>query len=145
VGILALGFSYLDYFFKERAYQYLAAEPNRIYSTTFPKSPPIKDPARMFREKIKALDVESGPLSAANPLALLDGISKKIPPDIDVKVSEFVADNKEFTLSGTTVSFASVEKVKAGVEQIKGVSGVEMQNLEVGANKQVKFKIKGRI
>ena len=35
-------------------------------------------------------------------------------------------------MSGTTVSFASVEKIKAGVEQMKGISEVEMQNLETG-------------
>jgi hypothetical protein len=100
----------------------------------------------MFQEKIKALEKEPGaPGVTTNPLAVLDEVSSKIAPDIDVKVSEFVADGKEFTVSGTTVSFASVEKIKAGVEQMKGISEVEMQNLELVANKQVKFKLRGKL
>jgi hypothetical protein len=38
-----------------------------------------------------------------------------------------------------------VEKIKAGVEQMKGISEVEMQNLELVANKQVKFKLRGKL
>jgi hypothetical protein len=100
----------------------------------------------MFREKIRMLEKEPGSVSpGANPLAVLNEISAKIPAELDVKVSEFTADEKEFVLSGTTVSFATVEKVKAAMEQIKGISQIEMQNLELAPSRQVKFKVRGKL
>lgn len=146
VGLLVCGLLYADYYLKERTFRFLSSEPGRVYRLSFPKSPPVKDPARMFRDKIRALEqVPDSPAFAATPLAIFDEISKKIAPDIDVKVSEFVSDDKEFTISGTTISFASVEKIKDGIEHVAGVSRVEMQSLELGANKQVKFKLRGRL
>ncbi len=146
VGLLTCGLSYLDYGMKQRVYAYLANEPGRVYRATFPKSPPPRDPLVMFKEKIKALEKEPGAVSAtAGPLAILNELSRRIPPDIDVKVNEFSSDEKEFTLSGTTVSYAAVEKIKTGIEQVRGVSQVEAQNLELTPNKQVKFKLRGRL
>ena len=113
LGLLASGLSYFDYSMKQRAYAYLAGEPGRIYRTAFPKSPPPRDPIVMFKEKIKALDKEPGSVTAtASPLALLNELSSKVSPELDVKVSEFSSDDKEFSITGTTVSFAALEKIK---------------------------------
>ncbi len=145
-GLLVAGLFFLDYYLKERAYQYLVSEPNRIYRLSFPKSPPIKDPARMFREKIRLLEKEPGSVAAAmSPLSVLNEVSSKIGPDLDVKLNEFASDDKEFSVSGTTVSFASVEKVKTALEQVKGVSEVEIQNLDLAAGRQVKFRLRGKL
>jgi hypothetical protein len=145
-GLLAAGLFFLDYYLKERAYQYLVSEPNRIYRLSFPKSPPIKDPVRIFREKTRLLEKEPGSVAAVtNPLSVLNEVSSKIGPDLDVKLNEFASDEKEFTVSGTTVSFASAEKIKAALEQVKGVSQVEMQSLDLAPGKQVKFKMRGKL
>ena len=146
VGIIVMSLFLLNYWLEERAYQYLVSEPARIYRLSFPKSPPIKDPVRVFREKVRLMEKE--PASAAgvtNPLSVLNEISSRIGPEIDVKISEFVSDEKEFTLSGTTVSFASVEKIKADLDQMKGVSQVDVQNAELAGGKQVKFKLRGKL
>jgi len=143
--IMAVLFS-LDHYFKESAYEYLVAEQNRLYRLSFPKSPPVREPVKMFREKIRLLDKNPGAIAVgANPLAVLNEISAGIGPDIDVKVSEFASDEKEFTMSGTTVSFASIEKIKAALEHMHGVSQVEMQNLDLAAGREVKFKIRGKL
>ncbi len=146
LGILTYGLLYADYYFKQRTYQYLTSEPGRLYRLSFPKSPPVKDPSRIFKDKIRALEQAPDAVTATiTPLTVLDEISKKIGPDIDVKVNEFSSDDKEFTISGTTVSFAAIEKIKDSIGHITGVSQVEMQNLELAANKQVKFKLRGRL
>ena len=146
LGILTCGLLYTDYYLKERTYQFLYAEPGRIYRLSFPKAPPVKDPARIFRDRIRTAEaVPDASGTGRTPLAVLDEISKSIPADIDVKVSEFSWDDKEFTLSGTTVSFASVEKIRDSVSGVTGVSQVEVQNLELAANKQVKFKLRGKL
>lgn len=145
-GLLVTGLFFLDYYLKERTYQYLVSEPNRIYRLSFPKSPPIKDPVRMFREKTRLLEKEPGSVAAlTNPLTILNEVSSKIAPDLDVKLNEFASDEKEFTVSGTTISFASAERIKAALEQVKGVSQVEMQNIDLAAGKQVKFKMRGKL
>ncbi len=145
-GLLAAGLFFLDYYLKERTYQYLVSEPNRIYRLSFPKSPPIKDPIRMFREKTRLLEKGPGAVAAVtSPLSVLNEVSSKIGPDLDVKLNEFASDEKEFTVSGTTTSFASVEKITTALEQVKGVSQVEMQNLDLAAGKQVKFKLRGKL
>ena len=145
-GLLVAGLFFLDYYLKERTYQYLVSEPNRIYRLSFPKSPPIKDPVRMFREKTRLLEKEPGSVaSGTSPLSILNEVSSRIGPDLDVKLNEFASDDKEFTVSGTTTSFASAEKVKTALEGMKGVSQVEMQNLDLAAGKQVKFKLKGKL
>jgi hypothetical protein len=146
IGVVVCGLSYLDYVTKERVHTYLSGEPLRIYRTAFPKSPPVRDPMAMFRDKIKLLEKESGSISvSASPLTVLNEVSHRIPPELDIKLNEFSFDDKEFVISGTTISFAAVEKVKADIEQIKGVSLVEAQNLELAGNKQVKFKLRGKL
>ena len=145
-GIITAVLFSLDYYFKESAYKYLVAEEGRLYKLSFPKSPPVREPVKVFRERIRRLDSDPGAIAAgASPLVVLNEVSERIGPDINVKVSEFAADEREFTLSGTTVSFASAEKIKAALERMHGVSQVEMQNLELAAGKQVKFKVRGKL
>ncbi len=147
LSILVFSLFYLDYYFKKQTYEYLVSEPNRIYRSVFPKSPPARDVVKMFQDKIKLLEKEpgSGFVTNENPLAILNAVSSKIPADVDVRVNEFISDEKEFTITGTTVSFASLEKIRAGIEQIQGISRVEVQNLELAPNKQVKFKLRGKL
>ena len=52
LGLLTYGLLYVDYDLKQRTYQFLTSEPARIYRLSFPKSPPMRDPARLFRDKI---------------------------------------------------------------------------------------------
>jgi hypothetical protein len=146
IGIILAGLSYLNYALKMRTFQYLLTEPPKVYRASFPKSPPVKDPIAAFRDRIKGLDKQPGPQGTGmNPLAILNEISIRVPADLDVKVDEFVVDEKDFTISGTTVSFAAAEKIKTAIEQIRGVSQVEPQNLELTGAKQVKFKLRGKL
>lgn len=146
LGVLTYGLLYADYYLKQKTYQFLVTEPGRIYRLSFPKSPPVKDPTRIFRDRIRALEqAPEASTAVMTPLNILDEISKKIAPDIDVKVSEFTADDKEFTISGTTTSYAALEKVKDNVSHVPGVSQVEMQNIELAPGKQVKFRLRGKL
>jgi hypothetical protein len=126
----------------------LSREETRLYRAAFPKTPPVKDIERAFEEKIKAFtkDQSQGPaVPASSSLAALAELSSKIDGGIDVKINEYINDGDEFTISGSTVSFASVEKIKGIVEQVKGVRGAEIQNIDLTATKQVKFKIRGKM
>jgi hypothetical protein len=147
LSLLVLGLSSLDFYLKQRTYDYLSSEPNRIYRSAFPKAPPVKDVARTFEEKIRSLDREQGSVSdsSANPLALLDEISSKIDAQVDVKLSEFVADEKEFAIAGTTVSFASLDKIRASLNLVKGAGTIELQSVDMASAKQIRFRFKGKL
>jgi hypothetical protein len=147
LSLIILGLASLNFYSKQSAYEYLSAEPNRIYRTAFPKAPPVKDVARTFEDRIRKLDKDQGSSSepAANPLALLNEISGRIEPQVDVKVSEFLADEKEFALAGTTTSFASLDKIKAALGQIKGTSALELQSVDLAAGGQVRFRLRGKL
>ena len=147
LGLIVLGLASLDYFFKQRTYQYLSAEPGRLYRTAFPKAPPVKDVARTFEERIRKLDREQGRSAepSAHPLTLLNEISSRIELQIDVKISEFLADEKEFALAGTTTSFASLDKIRASLEQIKGAGTIELQSVDLATGGQVRFRLRGKL
>ena len=147
LSLIILGLASLDFYSKQKAYEYLSAEPNRIYRMAFPKAPPVKDVARTFEDRIRKLDRDQGSSlePAANPLALLNEISGRIEPQVDVKLSEFLADEKEFALAGTTTSFASLDKIKAALGQIKGTSPIELQSVDLAAGGQVRFRFRGKL
>jgi hypothetical protein len=148
LGLILLGLSYFNLLVKEKAYQHLSREETMLYRSAFPKTPPVKDIERAFQDKIKGLEKDqTGAPSApaSSPLAVLSELSSRIDTGIDVKINEYAYDGDEFVISGATVSFASVEKIKAIVEQVKGVRGVDIQNVDLAASKQVKFKIRGRL
>jgi hypothetical protein len=147
LSLLVLGLSSLDLYLKQRTYDYLSSEPNRIYRTAFPKAPPVKDVVRTFEERIGRLDREEGGAreNEANPLVLLDEISGKIDPQVDVRLSEFVADDKEFAIAGTTVSFASIDKIRDALQRIKGASAIELQSVDMAPGGQVRFRFRGKL
>ena len=147
LSLLVVGLASLDFWLKQRTYDYLSGEPTRIYRSAFPKAPPVKDVARTFEEKIRSLNREQGGAAenGANPLALLDEVSSKIDPQVDVKLSEFLADEKEFAIAGTTVSFASLDKIKVSLDQVKGASGIELQSVDMASSGQIRFRFKGKL
>lgn len=146
-SLLVLSLSSLDFYLKQRTYDYLSSEPNRIYRTVFPKAPPVKDVVRTFEERIQRLNREEGvgKGNEANPLSLLDQISSSIDPKIDVRLSEFVADDKEFAIAGTTVSFASIDKIREALQRVKGAGSIELQSVDMAPGGQVRFRFRGKL
>lgn len=146
LALLVWGLFYLNFSLKQSAYEYLDSQPVQIYKSLFPKSAQIRDVARSFQDKIRGLERQS-PLgvNGTSVLDLLNDLSSKIDPQIDVKINDFTVDEKEFTFSGTTVSFAALDKIKGLVEKLRGVTAVDLLNVELAANKQVRFKIRGKL
>ncbi|HAR96186.1 MAG TPA: hypothetical protein DCR97_09520 [Deltaproteobacteria bacterium] len=146
VALLVWALFYLNYSLKQAAFNYLDSQPVQIYKSVFPKSPQIRDIPRAFQEKIRGLERQSPfGTNGTSVLDLLTDLSSKIDSQIDVKIHDFTVDEKEFTFSGTTVSFAALEKIKDTVEKLRGVSSVDLQNVDLAANRQVRFKIRGKL
>lgn len=148
VSILVFSLFSINFYFKNRVYNYLGAEQNRIYKTVFPKSPPMKDINKFFEDRIKTIDREvsgAGINVGMPPLQVFAEISSRIDNKLDMKINEFICDEKEFAISGSTISFASVEKMKTSIEEIKETRDVEIQGVDIAAGKQVKFRIRGKL
>jgi hypothetical protein len=148
ISLIVLGMFSLNYTLKDRAYRYLNTEQLRIYRTAFPKAPPIKDVAKAFEDRLRLVDRDlsgTGINVVNSPLHVLAELSGRIEDNIDVKVHEFSCDDKEFSISGTTISFAAVEKIKSALEQAREFRGVEIQTVDLSSAKQVKFKIRGKL
>jgi len=148
LGIIVVLMCYLNYFLKGRAYSYLVSEQSKIYRSVFPKAPPVKDVGRVFEDKIKLLDKDfhgAGINVSMPPLQVLAEVSSRIDNQIDIKLNEFTCDEKEFNISGTTVSFASVEKIKASLGQIREIKNIDIQSVDIAAGKQIRFKIRGKL
>ncbi len=148
LGIIVVLMYYLNYFLKVRTYSYLVSEQSKIYRSVFPKAPPVKDVGRVFEDKIKSLEKDfhgAGINVSMPPLQVLAEISSRIDNQIDIKLNEFTCDEKEFGISGTTVSFASVEKIKASLGQIREIKNIDIQSADIAAGKQIRFKIRGKL
>ena len=148
LSIVIVSIFYLNYSLKERVYNYLTSEQGKLYKKAFPKAPPVKDMARVFEDKIKSIDQElhgAGINVAMPPLQVFAEISKSLDNQIDVKLNEFVCDEKEFSISGTTVSFAMVEKIQSNLEKIKDIKAIETQSVDISAGKQIRFIIRGKL
>ena len=148
VSVLIFALLLLNFYSKEKTFRFLTTEQQQVYKSIFPKSPPIKDIIKGFQDKIRLLDRElagTGTVDALPALKILAEISNKIDKQIDVRLNEFVCDEKEFSISGTTVSYMAVEKIKASIEEIKELNNIEIQNIDIAPGKQVKFKIRGRL
>ncbi len=146
ITLVLLGLSFLDLYAKQRTLSFLSREPNRLYRTVFPKVPPARDVIKAFEERIEAVgqsDRSKG--KGDGPLRLLSEMSAKIDPSIDVKLTEFAVDDKEFSVSGTTVSFGSVDKIKEGLQQMSTAAAVELQSIDRVAAGQVRFKFRGKL
>jgi hypothetical protein len=146
--LILLGFSYLNLTLKGRTYQMLAKEQTTVYHAAFPNAPPVKDMEKILESKLQGMGQEN-PLSTGNgsrvrPLVTLTEISSNLDSQIDVRLNEYVWDEKQFSISGTTTSFGAVEKVKAGLTGIKGIRKVDIENVDMSSAKQVKFKIRGQ-
>jgi hypothetical protein len=146
VGLIIACMSYLNLFFKERTFHALNFEQMNVFRTVFPKSPPVKDVVKAFEDRVSSIEkdlIGSPQTSGMSPLQMLSDVSQKIDKQIDVKLSEFSIEGNEFIFAGTTVSFASAEKIKKLLEEVNGVKSVEIQNIDLTAN-QVKFRMRGK-
>lgn len=146
-SLVLAGMLYLDLHLKNRAYAYLGVEQNNLYRSVFPKSPPVKNIPGVLEEKIRAMskDISGVGLGAAgSPLRLLADLSSSIDTQVDVKFSEFRIDGNDFIVAGTTVSFASAEKIKKAIEQVEGIRSIEIRNIDL-SDDQVRFRMEGKL
>lgn len=142
LSILSVLYLHIDLALKQRVLKDLGKEELKIYRSIFPGSPPLGQIETVLKEKIKGAQIRENPSDVRSPVAVLGEISKSLSRSLDVKLKEFVLEEKSFSVSGETTSFAACEKIREDLLRIKDVMQVNIESLETSEG-VVKFKMRG--
>ncbi len=92
-----------------------------IFRSTFPDNTRIVDPLHQMRseiEQIRQRSALSGSHGNIPNIDLLNEISRVIPHDIDVLITNMVRSEDHVSISGTIATFHAVDEVKGRLEKI---------------------------
>ncbi len=99
----------------------LDSEIVNIFRSTFPDDTRIVDPLQQMRaeiDQIRQRSTVSGSHGNIPNIDLLNEISRAIPHDIDVLITNMVRSEDHVTISGTIATFHAVDEVKGNLEKI---------------------------
>jgi type II secretion system protein L len=119
----------------------------QVYLSTFPDSRITAPPLDLMKSKIKELK-KGDRASGQNPtpvrtIEVLLQISKLIPKNIDVMLTQMTVGGDAVTISGETGDFNSVDDIKNNVEKGELVKQVTIASANMDkAGKKVRFKLK---
>ena len=137
----------IDYYSLKKEYRTLNREITAIFRRTLPEVTKVVDPVQQLRVKIGELkrSTASRPATApdSNILDLLKEISVRIPKSVDVHINRMVIDPETVRITGKTVAFNEVDKIKNDLEPstIFGEVTISSANLD-RTGKKVQFEIK---
>ena len=97
----------------------------------------VVDPLQQMRGKIEELRSVSGAWAEEGAshrvTEILEYISRRIPPDMDVELLQLVIGAGEMTLGGNTDSYNTVNEMKNALSREDFFSGVEISTATVNA------------
>lgn len=92
-----------------------------ILTTTFPATRNVVDPLQQMVVKLRESRGEASALTGghAGPrkIDLLNELSRAMPPQLDIHLSQLVAGEEQLQLSGTTDTFEAVNQAKSALEK----------------------------
>lgn len=151
VMVLLFSASFLmDYFTMKKRSMSLENEVQEVFTSTFPEVKRVVDPLQQMRVKLQELNKEATFKADTNHSVLaidvLNDISRHIPKQIDVELSNIIINADSVLISGETGGFDAVDDVKNSLEDadlFKNVS-ITSTNKDRSGNR-VRFKIKAVI
>lgn len=150
MALLFLASFVADYYSMKKRSMHLEAEVRKVFTTTFPDIKRIIDPVQQMRVKLDELKKNATfAADSAQPVKAIDilnDISRYIPEQIDVTLTNVIIGGDSVLISGDTGGFDAVDDVKNSLEEaalFKDVS-ITSTNKERGGNR-VRFKIKAVI
>lgn len=125
LGMLLMGLLMLDVALDIRRNQTQLHALNQtardILTTTFPTTRNVVDPLQQMIVKLRESRGEAAALTGghAGPpkIDLLNALSRAMPPDLDIHLSQLVAGEEQLQLSGTTDTFEAVNQAKRALEK----------------------------
>lgn len=146
--VIGLGFLGYDYRQLQQRDRILAEEMAAIYTSTFPGVTKIQDPYAEMQARVKSAQGPgaSAPLLVAEKrvLNLLADISRRIPADLDLRVSRLSIDREAVLIRGTTATFNAVETIKSSLSASPRYKSVQIVSATADKDKKdgaIRFEI----
>lgn len=120
VVVFALGGSVFEQYMLSKQQDEIDRQMLAVFTSAFPTEKRVVDPLKQMQGKINELRANSlagsEPERKALTIDILDEISKRIPREIDVALSQFIVAPDNITIAGNTATFNMVDDIKNGLE-----------------------------
>jgi hypothetical protein len=145
--IIGLSGVIIDNYVLKKRVKKLDMQIEQVYLSTFPDSRINAPPLDLMKSKIKELkkgDSSSGQNpSPVRTIDVLLEVSKLIPRNIDVLLTQMTVGGDAVTISGETGDFNSVDDIKGNVEKGALFKQVTIASANMNkSGKKVRFKLK---
>lgn len=142
IVVWAIGFS-TDMVLKIRLRNKLDTQIKQAFYTVFPASTPMVAPVEQLQQRLQTLQKSAGGGGNGDtPLNIIRDISEKLPAETDAVIESFALDENGMTISGTTASYDTVERIRGVLAGIKNISEVKIVSANVNQSDQrVLFKL----
>jgi Tfp pilus assembly protein PilN len=145
--IIGLGGVMIDNHMLTKRVKKLDMRIEQVYLSTFPGSRINAPPVDLMKSKIKELkkgDASTGQVpTTARTIDVLLEVSKLVPKNIDVLLTQMTVGGDAVTISGETGDFNSVDDIKGNVEKGALFKQVTIASANMDkSGKKVRFKLK---
>jgi Tfp pilus assembly protein PilN len=145
--IIGLGGVMIDNHMLTKRVKKLDMQIEQVYLSTFPGSRINAPPVDLMKSKIKELkkgDASTGQVpTTARTIDVLLEVSKLVPKNIDVLLTQMTVGGDAVTISGETGDFNSVDDIKGNVEKGALFKQVTIASANMDkSGKKVRFKLK---
>jgi len=141
VWIVGIG---VDMYFKTQVKKKLDTKIKAQFTAVMSPGTPMVAPLEQMEQHLSRLQKKYGEEGGGSdtPLNIIRDISEKIPGEMDAVIESFTLDENGITISGTTQSYDTVEKIKGVLSTLKHITEVKIVSANVNATDQrVMFKL----
>ena len=134
----------VDMYFKTQVKKKLDTKIKAQFTAVMSPGTPMVAPLEQMEQHLSRLQKKYGEEGGGSdtPLNIIRDISEKIPGEMDAVIESFTLDENGITISGTTQSYDTVEKIKGVLSTLKHITEVKIVSANVNATDQrVMFKL----
>ncbi|MCM8761753.1 MAG: hypothetical protein NC905_03395 [Candidatus Omnitrophica bacterium] len=144
-GFLIISFllfsPYLKVIDKQKKLTRIEEDMRQIFASAFPDVKNIVNPLIQAREKITKIENTDIKTGVSSVLEIMAEITLLFPENIDVKVDLLRIAGDTLTLSGTTDSLKTLEKIKSGIEKSDRFTIIDIGTISFDSKNRANFSI----
>jgi general secretion pathway protein L len=148
LAVAGLGFLGYDYRQLQRQDKAVTEEMTALYKSAFPSVTKVHDPYAEMQAKLKAAQGPESPtpllVAEKRVLNVLADISRRLPADLDLRVSRLSIDRETVLMRGTTGTFNAVETIKSALSASDRYKSVQIVSATADKDKKegtIRFEI----
>ncbi len=115
------------------------------FSSVMPPGTPMREPVKQMEQqlgKMTAGSSDGGSGNGETPLRIMKDVSTSIPANLDVLVDSILIEEDSLTITGTAVSYDTVEKIKESLMTLSYIAEVKIVSANVDKKDQrVRLKL----